>query len=144
MPGGGELGSLRAGTMSGIDAAKIALNTQQPALTVLPRIGTVQGWRPVAFPGDQGTTVRMFGAVSQFQSGYIVNPIASIPAESLDAAILVNISSQGGDSGSALVDPEGILLGFLVGEGGTALNNLRVFTPASLVMSRLGCDIPTS
>lgn len=144
MPGGGELGSLRAGTMSGIDAAKLALNTQQPALTVLPRIGRIHGWRPITFPGDQGTPVRMFGAVSQFQSGYIVNPIASIPAESLDAAILVNIPSQGGDSGSALIDPEGLLLGFLVGEAGTALNNLRVFTPASLVLSRLRCDVPTS
>ncbi len=144
MPGSVPLGSLRQGTMSGIDAAKLALDAQQPAVTVLPRIGRVRGWRPIAFPGDQGTTVRMFGAVSQFQSGYIVNPIASIPAESLDAAILVNIPSQGGDSGAALVDPQGFVLGFLVGEGGTALNNLRVFTPASLVMSRLRCDIPTS
>lgn len=144
MPGGGVFGSLRAGTMSGIDAAKLALSTQQPAITVLPRIGRVRGWRPITFPGDQGTHVRMFGAVSQFQSGSIVNPIASIPAESLDAAILVDIPSQGGDSGSALIDPEGLLLGFLVGEAGTALNNLRVFTPASLVLSRLRCDVPTS
>jgi hypothetical protein len=144
MPGGAGFGSLRAGTMTEIDAAKLALNAQQPAITVLPRIGRINGWRPITFPGDQGTTVRMFGAVSQFQSGYIVNPIASIPSESLDAAILVNIPSQGGDSGAALVDPEGLLLGFLVGQGGTALNNLRVFTPASLVMARLRCDIPTS
>ena len=86
----------------------------------------------------------IFGAVSGFQSGYVVNPIASLPSESLDAAILVNIATQGGDSGSALVDHEGLLLGFLVGEGSTALNTLRVFTPASLVFATLRCDIPTS
>ncbi len=86
----------------------------------------------------------MVGAVSGFQAGYIVNPIASIPTESLDAAILVNIFTQGGDSGSALVDHQGLLLGFLVGEGGPALSNLRVFTPASLVFATLRCDIPTT
>lgn len=144
MPGGGEFGRLLEGTMTGIDAAKLALDVQQPAITVLPTIGRIKGWRPIAYPGDQGTAVRMFGAVSKLQAGYIVNPIASLPAESLDAAILVNIPTQGGDSGSALVDPEGFLLGFLVGEGGTELNNLRVFTPASLVLSRLRCDIPMS
>lgn len=141
---GQAFGALRQGTMSGIDAAKLALQTQQPAITVLPRIGRVRGWRPIAYPGDQGAPVRMFGAVSQFQSGYIVNPIASLPAENLDAAILVNIPTQNGDSGSALVDQQGLVLGFLVGEGGTELSNLRVFTPASLVLSLLRCDIPNS
>jgi hypothetical protein len=144
MPGGSPFATLRQGTMSGIDAAKLALDVQQPAVSVLPTIGRINGWRPVAFPGDQGTTVKMFGAMSGFQSGYIVNPIASLPAESLDAAILVNIATQGGDSGSALVDLEGLLLGFLVGQGGAALNNLRVFTPASLVFATLRCDIPTT
>lgn len=144
MPDGSPFATLRQGTMSGIDAAKLALDVQQPADSVLPTIGTITGWRPIAYPGDQGTMVRMFGAVSGLQSGYIVNPIASIPSESLDAAILVNIFTQGGDSGAALVDPQGFLLGFLVGEGGTSLNNLRVFTPASLVLSTLRCDIPTT
>jgi hypothetical protein len=144
VPGGAAFGALLQGTMTGIDAAKLALDVQQPAVSVLPNIGRINGWRPVAFPGDQGTTVKMFGAVSGFQSGYIVNPIASLPAESLDAAILVNIPTQGGDSGAALVDHEGLLLGFLVGQGGTELNNLRVFTPASLVFSKLRCDIPST
>jgi len=144
MPGGGLFATLRQGTMSGIDAAKLALDVQQPAITVLPSIGRLNGSRPLTFPGDQGTMVRMFGAVSGFQTGSIVNPIASIPAEDLDAATLVSISTQGGDSGAALVDPQGLLLGFLVGVGGTQLNSLRVFTPASLVLSRLGCEIPSS
>jgi hypothetical protein len=144
VPGGSQFATLRQGTMSGTDAAKLALDVQQPAESVLPTIGKINGWRPIAFPGDQGTMVRMFGAVSGLQSGYIVNPIASIPTESLDAAILVNIFTQGGDSGAALVDLQGFLLGFLVGEGGPALQNLRVFTPASLVFSTLRCDIPTT
>lgn len=144
VPGGGQFATLRQGTMSGTDAAKLALDVQQAPVSVFPTIGQVKGWRPITYPGDQGTTVKMFGAVSGFQSGYIVNPIASIPSESLDAAILVNISTQGGDSGAALVDHEGLLLGFLVGECGEALNNLRVFTPASLVFATLRCDIPTT
>jgi hypothetical protein len=140
---GQTFGTLRAGTMTGTDAAKIALDVQQPPATQLPGIGPITGWRPIAFPGDQGTTVRMFGAVSGFQSGYIVNPVASLPSESLNAAILVNIATQGGDSGSAIVDHQGLLLGFLVGQGGSTLNNLRVFTPASLVLATLRCDVPT-
>ncbi|HSN89578.1 MAG TPA: hypothetical protein VL025_22640 [Thermoanaerobaculia bacterium] len=144
MPGGGPFAALREGTMTGIDAAKLVLDIQQPAVSDPPQVGRIKGWRPITFPGDQGTTVKMFGAVSGFQTGYIVNPIASIPAENLDAAILVNIFTQGGDSGAALVDHEGLLLGFLVGEGGQALQNLRVFTPASLVFATLRCDIPTT
>ena len=88
--------------------------------------------------------VRLFGAVSGLQTGILMNPAVSIPAESLEAAILVDIETQGGDSGCALVDPENLVLGFLVGRGSSALNRLAVFTPASLVLSRLGCDIPSA
>jgi hypothetical protein len=144
IPGGTPFGTLRQGTMTGIDAAKLALDAPQPAISELPRIGRITGWRPITYPGDQGTTVRMFGAVSGFQSGYIVNPLLSLPGESLDAAVLVNIFTQAGDSGSAIVDHEALLLGFLVGQGSASLGNLRVFTPASLVFSVLRCDLPTT
>jgi hypothetical protein len=145
MPGGQPFATLLQGTMTGTDAAKLALTVQQPPVSNLPPpIGTIKGWRPIAYPGDQGTPVKMFGAVSGFQTGYVVHPIASLPAESLDAAILVHVFSQGGDSGAALVDHEGLVLGFLVGEGGPQLQNLRVFTPASLVLATLRCDIPTA
>jgi hypothetical protein len=136
-PAGPAFGTLRQGTMTGIDAAKIALSTQQPAVTELPTIGEIQGWRPTAFPGDQGTVVRLFGAVSGFQQGFIVNPAVAMPSAQLDSAILANINTQAGDSGCALVDEDNLLLGFLVGQG-----TLRVFTPASLVLPRLRCDIP--
>jgi len=141
---GTRFGRLLAGTMTGIDAAKLELlNPPADAATLLPGIGRVRGWRPTTFPGDQGTTVRLFGASSGFQTGTLVNPGTALPGANLDAAILVEINTQGGDSGCALVDPENLLLGFLVGRGSSALNNLAVFTPASLVLSQLGCDIPT-
>ncbi len=141
---GTRIGRLRAGTMTGIDAAKLELvNPPADAATLLPGIGRVRGWRPTTFPGDQGTTVRLFGASSGFQTGTLVNPGTTLPGANLDAAILVEIQTQGGDSGCALVDPENLLLGFLVGRGSSALNSLAVFTPASLVLSQLGCDIPS-
>lgn len=138
-------GRVRSGTMTGIDAAKLELDSPPAqAVTVLPGIGRVSGWRPTAFPGDQNMAVRLFGASSGLQTGILANPAVSIPAESLDAAILVEIQTQDGDSGCALVDPENLVLGFLVGRGSSDLNNLAVFTPASLVLSRLGCDIPSA
>lgn len=142
---GPRFGALRAGTMTEIDAAKIALDAPpaSPA-TVLPGIGRVHGWRPLTYPGDQSTTVRMFGATSGFQTGTISNPATNLPSQNLDAAILVEIQTQDGDSGSALVDTENLLLGFLVGRGSSELNGLAVFTPASLVLARLGCDVPSA
>jgi len=141
--GGAVFGTLRQGTMTGIDAAKLALGTPRSAISLLPNIGQIRGWRPTTYPGDQGVEVRLFGGVSGFQSGFIVNPAVSLPSENLDSAILVNIQTTAGDSGCALVDPEDLLLGFLVGGGTSTLNNLRVFTPASLVLSRLRCEVPT-
>jgi hypothetical protein len=141
---GTRFGRLSAGTMTGIDAAKVEL-LQPPSdpATLLPGIGRVRGWRPTTFPGDQNTTVRLFGASSGFQTGTLVNPGTTLPGANLTAAILVEITTQGGDSGSALVDPENLLLGFLVGRGSSTVNNLAVFTPASLVLSQLGCDVPS-
>lgn len=142
--GGATFGRLRQGTMTGIDAAKLELDGPRSAASTLPVIGQIRGWRPATFPGDQGVEVRLFGAVSGFQSGFIVSPAVALPSESLDSAILANINTAAGDSGCALVDADNLLLGFLVGQGTSELSNLRVFTPASLVLSRLRCDIPTS
>ena len=117
-PGDG-CGQLRAGSRTGIDAAVLELTDPPPdAITDLPFIGRVRGWRRVTFPGDKGSSVRLFGA------------------------ILVDIDTDDGDSGCALVDRENLVLGFLVGRGDSEQNNLAVFTPASLVLSRLHCDIP--
>lgn len=149
MPGGTRFATMRRGTRFGIDAATLALDVQQPAITALPSGGTIRGWRPVVYPGDQDARVTMFGARNR-TTGSIVNPIVTLPGEDLDAAIIVDIESDFGDSGAALVDHQGLVLGFLVGEGefpdgnGNGLRTLRAFTPASLVLARLRCDIPTT
>lgn len=134
-------GLLRRGTMSGVDAAKVALLPGQKATPEIEGIGKIRGWRPTTFPGDRHIVVRMFGARSKLQHGVLVNPAISLPDDQLDVAILVDIASVEGDSGAALVDPENFVLGFLVGAGGSRLNDLRVFTPASLVLNRLQCDV---
>jgi hypothetical protein len=136
-------GVLTMGTMTGIDAAKI--KPFEPG-SLEPRIlgiGRVSGWRPLVVPVDEGTSVRMYGAASGFQVGSIVHPFVALPEYNLDAAILVKIFSEEGDSGAALVDPQNLILGFLVGEAGSSHDHLRVFTPAGLVLKRLACDIPT-
>ena len=58
----------------------------------------------------------------------------------LDHAIIVDIETDEGDSGCALVDPHRSILGFLVG-GGAAGRNLKIFTPAGLVFAKLGCSL---
>ncbi|MCP3982687.1 MAG: hypothetical protein GY716_25630 [bacterium] len=138
-PGAGaQLGQMTEGTMQGVDACKIALDDPSIVRPVIPGIGKIMGWRPVTYPGDRGTPVRLHGAVSGFRMGTIINPFVPLPDEDLDAAIVVGIDTQWGDSGCALVDPANLILGFLVGE---MAGGLRVFTPASLVLGRLTCDI---
>lgn len=143
--GGGQgalFGDLVRGTMSRIDAAKLRLHAQQSPGGVIPGLGVIAGWRPLTFPGDLRTTVFMFGAISGLQQGFIVNTAVDLPAERLESAVLVNIHSAPGDSGSAMVDSQGFVLGFLVGAGNGPLGGLRVFSPAGLVFSELDCDIP--
>lgn len=140
--GGVTFANLVRGTTSRIDAAKLQLATHQPPGGMIPGLGPIAGWRPLVFPGDLRTTVFMFGAVSGLQQGFIANTAVDLPAEGLESAILANISSQPGDSGSVMVDMQRFVLGFLVGTGNSQLGNLRVFCPAGLVFSELGCDIP--
>lgn len=69
-------------------------------------------------------------------------PLVEMPGFNLDAAIVVRgFSSTEGDSGAALVDPENLVLGFLVGR---TTSGRRLFCPAGLVLTRLGCKIPTT
>ncbi len=135
-------GYLRRGSRNGIDAAKIRLTSPQSALPDIPKVREIRGWRSMVYPTDRGISVEMYGAKSGYESGYIVNTAISIPEESLDFAILAKIRSQKGDSGAALVDYEGYVLGFLVGF--SHKHNLAVFCPASLVLGRLKCEIPSS
>lgn len=136
------LGSLTFGTMIGVDAAKIRLDDPADAANILPGIGTISGWRPVTYPGDEQASVRMVGALSGLTAGTIVHPAVVMPTIGLDAAILANIPSQEGDSGAALIDAQNHVLGFLVGRATGALYaNLRIFSPAQAVLNVLACDI---
>jgi hypothetical protein len=140
--GGSVLGTLLRGTMQGVDAAKVAVDSPPPASTI-ESIGQVRGWRPASVSGDQGTTVRMFGAESRLLAGRIENPSADLPGENLTDAILVNLPTVKGDSGAAIVDNGNLVLGLLAGRfngpGGEA-----VFSPIGPVLKALRCDIPPS
>jgi len=139
-PSAQVFGDLAVGSMTGIDAARIEPRPGNRLDADIIEIGGVSGWRPVVFPADVGTPVRMFGAQSGHVLGTIRHPIATIPEESLDAAILTDIDTDEGDSGAALVDPQGFVLGFLVGQFQSS--GLSAFCAAGLVLERLSCDIP--
>jgi hypothetical protein len=136
------LGYLVKGTTKGVDAAKIRLVDTSGTTTPTPQIGTVAGWRPAVHPADRGARVSMYGAVSRYQVGIIEFPMATMPRVGLDTVILARIASQPGDSGAALLDSDNLILGFLVGR--CEDDDLRIFCPASLVLYRLGCDIPSA
>lgn len=132
-------GNIVAGSMKGIDGCKIELRDPRGTVARIPLIGEVRGWRPVRTPGDRNLPVRMFGAVSQLQTGFIHTPLVALPRFRLNAAILVQMSAQHGDSGAALLDEHNLVLGTLVGQAGP----FQVFCAIGEVLTRLFCDIPT-
>lgn len=138
--GAALFGAAVRGTLDRIDGCKIELEPSAALDDRIKGIGRIRGWRPILVPGDKGTAVRMFGAVSGLLSGVIEHPMVALPQFRLDSAILVDIPTRKGDSGAALVDRDGLVLGFLVGKSGS----LRVFCPAGPVLDTLQCDIPTN
>lgn len=136
-----SLGTIAEGTKSGIDAAKIELAAGQTALPWVPDFGAIRGWRPLVWPADQNLPVWFHGAVSGRQSGWVHNPHDLFDDDGLDDVITAVIESQPGDSGAALMDNDGFVVGFLAGRRRDT--DLRVFCPAQAVLERLGCDIPT-
>jgi hypothetical protein len=141
-PSAQHLGHVVAGTRTDVDAARIQLAAGTVANGVAPIIGRISGWRPLHYPGDHEALVRMYGAKSGYREGKIENPSIDLPAFNLRQTIVVSIDSAPGDSGAAIVDSENLVLGFLVGRGNAMPPHLRLFTPASLVLAKLGCDIP--
>lgn len=137
---GGVVGQLVRGTTTGVDAAKIVFDDTTGLAPPLQMIGS----RPVS--NDVGISVRLFGAASQkILTGTIsyLNVNLEDGGESLVNAIIASIATVHGDSGAGLVDNAGYLLGILFGEAPAALpSDLRVFSPASAVMSYLRCSIP--
>jgi hypothetical protein len=135
-PAAPAIGSLIAGTTTGIDAAKISVTDFDSVATQVAPLA-ISGSRPIA--NDVGTAVRLFGTVSGLQSGVIKYLNANV--WSLTNAILASIQSDNGDSGAGLVDNSGLLLGFLFGLVPTSTGDLRAFSPASVVLQQLRCTI---
>jgi hypothetical protein len=143
-PGSTRIGVLRRGTRDGIDAAVISLADGVIASNRLPVFGQMRGPRDVTMD-DMGLEVGLWGAETRKAVvGTIRNPSMDIPKEKLRSAILADIHTVEGDSGAALIDLSGALLGFLVGEMGSKSAPVRVFTPARLVLELLACHIPKS
>lgn len=148
--GSATLGGFVRGTLRPVDAAAITVTPPRRGVNTHPAAGALRGWRPTTLDGDKDIPVRMLaGKQGKVVHGKIVEPRAS-ELDGLEDVILADIRSVDGDSGSALIDEDGFLLGFLVGRAKPppkvkkkhpGLQTVRVFTPVSLVLDQLGCDI---
>jgi hypothetical protein len=65
------------------------------------------------------------------QCGVLDSAYVHLPGWGLDMALLARIHSLPGDSGSPLVDSDGLVLGYLVGRATGGDGGLRVFRPAA-------------
>jgi len=144
--GGAVLGLLLDGRSEGIDAASILVSPSAAGSFRITGIGDVRGRRAVSESGDQNAQVRIRGAQSGLLTGIITNPAQDLdlPDGAIHSAILVDeMDSQPGDSGAALVDEGGFVLGILAGrfEGG---RRLVAFSPIMPILGELKCDIPTN
>lgn len=87
--------------------------------------------RPAVFPADEGTLVRLAGRLSGTHSGVLRRAYLQLPGWGLEHALLADVHSVPGDSGSPLFDSEGLLLGTLVGRVTGGDGRLRVFQSAA-------------
>ncbi|WP_419949978.1 hypothetical protein [Candidatus Palauibacter sp.] len=84
--------------------------------------------------------VRMFGQTSRNQHGVIVWPFVSFPKQGVESGILARITSLDGDSGAALLDPNGLVLGVLKGRMRVDGECLAIYSNIALVLKVLKCD----
>lgn len=96
----------------------------------LPGLGRLEGWRPLAFPTDQDLAVRYAGPGQDVEDGVIEQPLAALRTPELDSVLLVR-GCLPGPPGAPLVDPHGLLLGFLIGRLRRHAHDLLVFLPAA-------------
>jgi hypothetical protein len=140
-PGAPIFGRAVFGTMVDVDAARVDIDSGHTIDWDTPAF-QIRGWRKIRWPDDHLTRVRMFGARSGFRVGRIRNAHVALPQYDLADTIIASIDSRPGDSGAAIVDDDGLVLGFLVGHGDSMPDDLRIFSPASLVLRTLRCVIP--
>ena len=129
-------GKLTGGTRVDVDAAKIEITDPSAVDALLPP-GLVAGWRAVS--NDVNTVVRMFGRTSHGQSGVV--KFIGVDVYDFKCTLLVDIVTNNGDSGAAILDNSNLVIGFLYGLAPADFGDLRVFCPASLVLEKLHCDI---
>jgi hypothetical protein len=133
---------------SGVDASSISIEDNRKQEFYHPRLGNVIGWRPIN-SSDQNLPVQMYGDYSRYQTGRIMMPISSLPQIGLDSVILVDIKTSPGDSGAALIDQDGCILGILSGRikvhdkyfNDLGIRDLAVFCTIGYVLQSLNCDI---
>ncbi|MFD3001458.1 hypothetical protein ACFS7Z_13885 [Pontibacter toksunensis] len=135
-------------TDSGVDASSISIENNRQSDFYHPRIGKINGWRPIS-SSDLYLPVQMFGDTSKYQTGKIIVPTTSLTHIGLESVILVDILTNDGDSGAALVDNDGFVLGILSGRINATdlyfdtmgIRDLAVFCTIGYVLQELYCDI---
>lgn len=138
------LGTLLRGDIKRVDASIVSVDSPTAANHDLPDGTKLRGWRPVSYPSDIGSAVRMFGQASGEQHGVIVWPFVSFPKWGVEAGILARIASKDGDSGAVLLDSKGLVLGILKGRMPFDGESLAIYSSIALVLEVLECDIPSS
>jgi hypothetical protein len=139
-PGAFPLGQLLQGTMRGVDAAKISVVPPASVQPFIRSIGPINGTRVLSHPGDRDTPVQLFGARSGYLRGTIDTPRSYLPEFGLGEVILVAVPTRRGDSGAAVVDMAGRVLGLVVGEL-TGQPHLRVVSPIGPILTALNCEL---
>jgi hypothetical protein len=140
---GRNIGAIDRGTRRTVDAARVRLADGVAPRWDIPSIGDVRGWR-WACNADLGQGARIYGARSRRLDGEITQIEASFafPSVTFERALVVSIATSEGDSGAALVDSDGYVLGFLAGASNLLDSSLRIFSSAGLVLQCLDCNIP--
>jgi hypothetical protein len=139
---GSVFGRLLRGTRHHVDAAAIELVPDSQERLPSP-FGEVRGWRPLSFPADVGTPVKLWGARTGFATGVVTDPgVFLAPSFLIDFAIIAEIPTRRGDSGAALLDNDNWVLGFLHAAAPRKGPHARLFVPASAFLASLGCDLP--
>jgi hypothetical protein len=138
-----RFGHFLRGYIKRIDAAAVVVEGNVTAQARIVGVGAVRGARPLVDPADRYIAVSMYGAATARRViGRIEVPSVRIPKLSLDDAIMASIPAEEGDSGAALVDNDGFVLGLLKGYY-TGGDQLRVFTPMPAVLKKLKCRLLT-
>lgn len=136
------LGEVLTGTTSGLDAAKVSVLHPAEVRDSIAGIGPINGWREALDPEDRDTAVRLRGAATGLHRGSVLFPRVALPGVGIERAIVTDLVVGKGDSGAALVDLEGFVLGLLMGDALFGERRLSIFSPADLVVDRCRCTIP--